>query len=259
MLRVGMRRRALRTGAVTQRRCLGGHLVEGMPFVEHASHPAGPCHRPRRPAVVRPTPTDPVERGLREHPSLAPAPQRVPRDPACRGRDVLCGSEGGVESRGRHLGPGIVAAGLKITLQTNTGATVVHQRCYKPGMPSRLPFRVRLSSPPADLLAGHTARFELNDGRRVDVCVPHAVACESRGCRSAGFRIEVFRSDGRLTAAISASELVDLFGAHAAARAIHLFLAGDLGGARRLATRAGGAWNGLRVLLDEVAAVRRTK
>lgn len=69
----------------------------------------------------------------------------------------------------------------------------------------------------------------------------------------------MFRSDGRLTAAISASELVDLFGAHAAARAIHLFLAGDLGSARRLATRAGGAWNGLRVLLDEVAAVRRTK
>lgn len=56
---------------------------------------------------------------------------------------------------------------------------------------------------------------------------------------------------------LSAAELVDVFGSHAAARAVNAYLAGDLAGARRLAARAGGVWAGLGVLLDEVSAARR--
>lgn len=104
---------------------------------------------------------------------------------------------------------------------------------------------------------GQRAWFTLDDRRRVDIHVPHAVACGSEACEAVGFRIEVFRPDGALAAALTAGDLVGVFGAQAAARAVDAFVAGDLAGARRLIDRAGGAWRGLGELLREVSAARR--
>ncbi len=118
-------------------------------------------------------------------------------------------------------------------------------------------FRATLAPFSPAPVPGQRAWFMLDDCRRVDIQVPHAVACGSEACEAVGFRIEVFRPDGALAAVLTAGDLVGVFGAQAAVRAVDAFLAGDLAGARRLVGRAGGAWRGLGELLREVSAARR--
>lgn len=86
--------------------------------------------------------------------------------------------------------------------------------------------------------------------------MPRAVSCRSEACETAGFRIEVWRPGRELAAVLTAGDLVGVFGAHDAVRAVEAYLAGDLARALRLATRAGGAWVGLHRLLREVSAGR---
>jgi len=105
---------------------------------------------------------------------------------------------------------------------------------------------------------GRVARFELDDHRHVHIYVPRAVACACESCERTGFRIEVLDPGGQLAAALTAGDLVGLFGAQAAAQAIAAFVSGDLARARRLAAGAGGAWSGLGRLLAEVSTVRRS-
>jgi hypothetical protein len=119
------------------------------------------------------------------------------------------------------------------------------------------PFHAGLAPLSCTPVPGQLARFELDDGRQVDIYVPHAVACGAGACETAGFRIEVLRPGRELAAVLTAGDLVGVFGAQFAAQAIDAFLAGDLAGARRLAARAGGAWSGLGRLLREVPTVRR--
>ncbi len=101
------------------------------------------------------------------------------------------------------------------------------------------------------------ARFDLADGRRIDIHVPQAVACNVQGGDVSGFRIEV-RHPRRAKAVLMATDLLDVFHAQSAARAIAAFVAGDLARARRLAQRAGATWQGLvRLLRDVTVASRR--
>jgi len=87
--------------------------------------------------------------------------------------------------------------------------------------------------------------------------MPHAIASDTNRCEPTAFRIEVFRSEGEITAALTARDLVGVFGAHRAALAITAYLAGDLSRAHRLAASAGGPWSGLAMLLSELTATRR--
>lgn len=124
-------------------------------------------------------------------------------------------------------------------------------------MAAKRRFHADLAPSASTSAPGQRARFALDDGRRVDIHVPRAVACEAVACATAGFRIAVFAPGRGLAAVLSAGDLVGVFGAQAAARAVEAFLAGDLAGARRLAGRAGGAWRGLGELLREVSVARR--
>lgn len=123
-------------------------------------------------------------------------------------------------------------------------------------MPVSRPFHAGLAPLTGSPVPGQVARFELDDGRQVAVHVPRAVSCRSEACETAGFRIEVWRPGRELAAVLTAGDLVGVFGAHDAVRAVEAYLAGDLARALRLATRAGGAWVGLHRLLREVSAGR---
>jgi len=125
-------------------------------------------------------------------------------------------------------------------------------------MPASPPFHAGLAPLTSTPVPGQVARFELDDGRQVAVHVPRAVACRAEACETAGFRIEVWRPGRELAAVLTAGDLVGVFGAQDAVRAVEAYLAGDLAGALRLAKRAGGAWAGLGRLLREVAARPRS-
>lgn len=120
------------------------------------------------------------------------------------------------------------------------------------------PFQTELSASPslAIRVPGLIAHFDLVDGRRIDVHVPQAITCAVEAGEVAGFRIEV-RHPRRPTAVLTATDLLDVFHAQSAARAIAAFVAGDLARARRLARRAGAAWQGLLRLLRDVTVTRR--
>lgn len=122
----------------------------------------------------------------------------------------------------------------------------------------RQPFQAELSAA-SGLLApvlGQIARFGLSDGRRVDVHMPKAIDGTLESCDVAGFRVVVWRADGTASAELAASDLLDVFGAQAAAQSLDAFRAGDLPRARMLARKAGAAWRGLVRLLQEVAGRR---
>ena len=120
-----------------------------------------------------------------------------------------------------------------------------------PSFKADLSEAVRLREP----VAGQIARFELGDGRHVEVQVPRAAAGVVVAGEVVGFRIVVRRA-GDAVAELRASDLVEVFGARAAARALEAFAAGDLPRALRLAGRAGGVWRRLVPLLREVVAAR---
>lgn len=124
-------------------------------------------------------------------------------------------------------------------------------------MTAQRPFHAAMAPVSRSPVPGQLAHFELEDRRRVDIHVPHAVACGVVACETAGFRIEVRRPGRALAAVLTAGDLVGVFGAHDAVRAIEAFSAGDLPAARRLVARAGGAWSGLGRLLCEVSVARR--
>ena len=123
-------------------------------------------------------------------------------------------------------------------------------------MASSRPFHAGLAPLSCTSVPGQLARFELDDRRQVDIYVPHAVACGTGPCETIGFRIEVLRPGREVAAVLTGGDLVGVFGAQFAVRAIDAFLAGDLAGARRLVARAGGAWSGLGQLLSDVSSVR---
>jgi hypothetical protein len=125
-------------------------------------------------------------------------------------------------------------------------------------MPASRPFHAGLAPSSTTPVPGQVARFELDDRREVVIHVPHAVACSSEAGEVAGFRIEVWRPGRELAATLTAGDLVSVFGAQEAARAIQAFLAGDLARAHRLAAHAGGAWAGLARLFREVETRRRS-
>lgn len=122
----------------------------------------------------------------------------------------------------------------------------------------RGPFHAELSASPqlAEPVAGFVARFDLADGRQVDVEVSKATSCVAKACDTTGFRIVVRRANGRAAAQLSAMDLVDVFGARSASLALAAYEAGDLPRARRLAREAGAPWRGLRRLLREVSRRR---
>lgn len=119
-------------------------------------------------------------------------------------------------------------------------------------------FRAEMSASPGltEPEAGFIARFDLADGRQVDVQVSKAISCVVKACDVAGFRVVVRRANGRAAAELSAMDLVDVFGARSAAQALAAYTAGDLVRARRLAREAGTPWRGLRRLLQEVSRRR---
>ena len=116
-------------------------------------------------------------------------------------------------------------------------------------MPAVRPFHAGLAPSWSTPVPGQVARFELDDRREVVIHVPQAVACRAEAGEVAGFRIEVWRPGRGLAAVLTAGDLVGVFGAQDAVRGIEAFLAGDLGRARELVARAGGAWVGLGRLL----------
>ncbi len=118
-------------------------------------------------------------------------------------------------------------------------------------------FRTDLSAVASgEPVSGWVARFELTDGRQVEIQVPRAVAGSVEAGEVAGFRIVVWRPGRTVAAELRASDLLRVFGARAAARALEAFAAGDLPRALRLAGRAGGAWRTLGPIFREVAAGR---
>lgn len=118
-------------------------------------------------------------------------------------------------------------------------------------------FRAEMSASPglAEPVKGLVARFDMLDGRHLDVLVPNAIRGVVTPCETGGFRVIVRRPDGVGVAELSAVDLVEVFGARSAAQALAAYTAGDLPRARRLAHRAGASWRGLKLLLREV--VRR--
>lgn len=106
----------------------------------------------------------------------------------------------------------------------------------------------RLYSPAQGLVA----RFDLADGRRVAVHLPHALTCRADPCTTDQFRIEIRRADGSEASVLTAADLVDVFGARTAAQALAAFAAGDVERSDRLAQDAGGAWRWLMELVREV-------
>lgn len=120
------------------------------------------------------------------------------------------------------------------------------------------PFRTELSASPylPMRVPGLIAHFDLADGRRIEVHVPQAIACAVEAGEVAGFRIEV-RHPKRTTTVLTATDLLDVFCAQSASQALAAYAVGDLARARRLARRAGAAWQGLVRLLQAVAGARR--
>lgn len=119
-------------------------------------------------------------------------------------------------------------------------------------------FQAVMSATPghAEPVKGQIARFDLADGRRVDIHVPRAVFGEVKPYDVEGFRVVVRQPDGTASVELSAMDLVDVFGAQSAAQAIVAFTAGNLPRARYLARKAGTPWRGLRRLLREVSRRR---
>ena len=85
---------------------------------------------------------------------------------------------------------------------------------------------------------------------------PRAVAATVEEAMVAGFCIVVRRPDRTTAAELRASDLLHVFGARAASRALAAFAAGDLPRALYLADRAGGAWRQLGPLFQAIAAER---
>lgn len=86
--------------------------------------------------------------------------------------------------------------------------------------------------------------------------MPRAVAATVEEAMVAGFCIVVRRPDRTTAAELRASDLLHVFGARAASRALAAFAAGDLPRALYLADRAGGAWRQLGPLFQAIAAER---
>jgi hypothetical protein len=116
-------------------------------------------------------------------------------------------------------------------------------------------FHTELSAPSrlASPVPGLVARFDLADGRRVAVHLPHALTCRAEACTTDQFRIEVRRADDSEASVLTAADLVDVFGARTAAQALAAFAAGDVERSDRLAQAAGGAWQWLTQLVHEVS------